>query len=79
LPLFSGGNGRYRVAKQFRAPRGIHGIISMESLYENSGVVVRQLVDSAGSGLVIPVINLCFDGSVHNNNDELINNFLYYL
>jgi predicted CoA-substrate-specific enzyme activase len=79
LPLFSGGNGRYRVAKQFRPPKGIHGIISMESLYENSGVVVRQLVDSAGSELVIPVLNLCFDGSVHNNNDELINNFLYYL
>jgi hypothetical protein len=79
LPMFSGGNGRYRVAKQFRPPRGIHGIISMESLYENSGVVVRQLVDSAGSELGIPVLNLCFDGSAHNNNDELINNFLYYL
>ncbi|NDY71851.1 CoA activase [Desulfobacter hydrogenophilus] len=76
LPLFSGSNGRYRLAKRFTqtAP---HGILEIGSAYENTGIITRQLGDSKSNP--IPVLNLVFDGSDHNGNKELLRNFLYYL
>jgi len=68
LPLFSGSNGRYRLAKRFTrtAP---HGILEIGSAYENTGIITRQLGDSKPNP--IPVLNLVFDGSEHNGNNEL--------
>ena len=76
LPLFSGSNGRYRLAKRFTrtAP---HGILEIGSAYENTGIITRQLGDSNPSP--IPVLNLVFDGSDHNGNKELLRNFIHYL
>ncbi|MDY0360980.1 MAG: acyl-CoA dehydratase activase [Desulforegulaceae bacterium] len=76
FPLFTGSNGRYRLAKRF-SHTNINGIINLGSAYENTGIITRQLGESRPS--YIPVLNLIFDGSDHNINKELIGNFLYYL
>ncbi len=76
LPMFTGGNGRYRMAKRFTrtAP---NGIVEMGSAYENTGIITRQLAETRPAG--IPVLSLVFDGSAHNKNAELLRNFIYYL
>jgi len=76
LPLFSGSNGRYRLAKRFTrtAP---NGILEIASAYENTGIITRQLGDSKPNP--IPVLNLVFDGSGHNGNKELLRNFIHYI
>lgn len=76
LPLFSGSNGRYRLAKRFTqaAP---NGILEIASAYENTGIIARQLGDAIPNP--IPVLNMVFDGSSHNGNKELLQNFIHYI
>ena len=76
LTLFSGSNGRYRLAKRFTQTTA-HGILDLSSAYENTGIITRQIEGSKPGD--IPVINLVFDGSAHNGNRELLRNFIYYL
>ena len=70
-----GGNGRYRYAKTLQAIQNGYAIVDASSLYENTGIAVRQLVgDSSGR-----VLHLSFDGSPSASNDERLRSFLYYL
>lgn len=76
LKLFSGGNGRYRIAKQLVLDN-VDGILNISSMYENTGTVLKLIRDKKIQQ--IPTIDLCFDGSSHSDNDEKINNFIYYI
>ena len=75
LPLFSGSNGRYRMAKR-QTESGAHALLELASAYENTGIITRQLGDKALETL--PVLPLVFDGSDHNGARELLRNFMYY-
>jgi hypothetical protein len=79
LPLFSGGNGRYRLAKILRCGSHMDGIISMESMYMNSGVVVMQLAERNGDPGQKPLLFLTFDGSAHDRHEDLVGSFLHCL
>jgi len=54
-----------------------HGILEIGSAYENTGTIIRQLGDSKPN--TIPILNLVFDGSDQNGNNELMRNFLHYI
>lgn len=79
LPLYSGGNGRYRMVKQFRCPVEINGVLILSSMYENTGTILKLLKDKYEKELSYPTIELYFDGSKHGGNDEKIQNFIYYI
>ncbi len=79
LPLYSGGNGRYRMIKQFRCSEDINGVMVLNSMYENTGTIIKILKDTRQNEIKYPLIELYFDGSKHSNNDEKIQNFIYYI
>lgn len=79
LPLYCGGNGRYRMIKQFRCPATINGALILNSMYENTGTILKLLKDGYQKEFNYPVIELSFDGSKHSGNDEKIQNFIYYI
>ncbi|WDV45139.1 acyl-CoA dehydratase activase [Clostridiaceae bacterium M8S5] len=76
LPLYSGGNGRYRIAKQMRCTNNIDGVLAMSSMYENTSTIINLLKTEKED---IPILQLCFDGSLHSSNEEKIQNFIYYI
>ncbi|QZY53962.1 acyl-CoA dehydratase activase [Crassaminicella profunda] len=79
LPLYCGGNGRYRMVKPLRCPEHMNGILLMSSMYENTGTILKLLKEQDKNILIQPNIELCFDGSLHSGNDEKIQNFIYYI
>ena len=79
LPLYCGGNGRYRMIKQFRCSEKIDGILTVNSMYENTGTILKLLKDKYSDELKHPIIDLCFDGSEHSDNNDKIENFIYYI
>lgn len=79
LPLYSGGNGRYRMIKQFRCSDEINGILTLNSMYENTGTILKILRDKYNDELKHPIIDLSFDGSEHSDNNDKIENFIYYI
>ncbi len=79
LPIYSGGNGRYRMIKQFRCPAKTNGLLVFSSMYENTGTIIKLLKDKHEKEFMYPIIELSFDGSKHSGNDERIQNFIYYI
>ncbi|WP_378955180.1 acyl-CoA dehydratase activase [Pelosinus sp. sgz500959] len=79
LPLYAGGAGRYRLAKMFRCPEYVDGILTVSSMYENTATIQRILRDRDKGELKHPVLDLAFDGSSHSNNKELLDTFMHYL
>ncbi len=69
-----GGFGRYRYAKTKSVLARGGAVISSSSLYENTGIVVRQLLGPSGR-----VLNLSFDGALNSSIDERLSAFLHYL
>ncbi|QXM05326.1 acyl-CoA dehydratase activase [Crassaminicella indica] len=79
LPLYSGGNGRYRMVKSLRCSDNINGLLLLTSMYENTGTILKLLRDQDEKVMSVPSIELCFDGTLHSGNDEKIKNFIYYI
>ncbi|WIF95712.1 acyl-CoA dehydratase activase [Caminicella sporogenes] len=79
LPLYRGGNGRYRMVKSLRCSNSIHGILLLSSMYENTGTILKILKEQDENVLTKPTIELYFDGSLYSGNDEKIQNFIYYI
>ena len=77
LDLYSGGNGRYRMIKQYRCSNGINGILNLNSMYENTGTILKLLKDE--KKINCPILEVSFDESKHSGNDEKIDNFIYYI
>ena len=79
LGLFNGGHGRYRIARMLRCNKNMDGIVTMTSMYENTGIILGIIGDRYLGELEKPVLNLTYDGSSHINNEDVIDNFIYYL
>lgn len=75
LPVFAGGNGRYRLAKKCIGHETAEAQLLLDPAYENTGVVLRQLADSVS----LPSLELALDG--HNTDDEFsrLKSFLHFL
>ena len=79
LGLFNGAYGRYRIAKIFRTNGKVDGIITMASMYENTDIILGIIREKYQNELNKPVLSLAYDGSSYSNNEDLIDNFIFYL
>jgi predicted CoA-substrate-specific enzyme activase len=77
--FYAGANGRYRAAKVLGNLPGIDGVITVASLYENTGIALNVLQKGFTSGRKKPLLNLVFDGNRNENDRTKLQSFLYYL
>ncbi len=76
---YAGANGRYRAAKITCGNPGIQGIITVASMYENTGISLGILQNGFAEGKLKPVLNLTFDGNKNENDETKVESFLYFL
>jgi predicted CoA-substrate-specific enzyme activase len=76
---YSGANGRYREAKILGELNGIDGIMTVASMYENTGIVMNALYKGFSKKNQRPLLNLTFDGNKNENDETKIESFMYYL
>lgn len=79
LGHFYGGNGRYRLAKTLTPPRAADGLLTVSSMYENTGIALASLLDADPSRLPLPRLNLVFDGGCSQSDELKLQTFLHYL
>jgi len=77
LGFYAGTNGRYRESKILGELKGIDGIITATSMYENTGIALNIL--HRGFENEKPVLNLTFDGNRNENDETRMESFIYYL
>ncbi|WP_101696297.1 acyl-CoA dehydratase activase [Clostridium minihomine] len=75
LPMFSGGNGQYRFAKSILGLPGVHGILNVASMYENTATILNLLSENRE----LPCLSLSFDGNPGSHDELRISSFLCYL
>lgn len=76
---YAGAFGRYRESKTLGETTGIDGIVTVSSLYENTGILLNVLHNGFGEGKRIPILNLTFDGNKNENDATRVESFLQYL
>lgn len=76
---FAGANGRYRGAKICAPLKNIHGIITLNSMYENTGIALKTAQRGFERSNNHPIINLMFDGNTSDNEESKLASFIYYL
>jgi predicted CoA-substrate-specific enzyme activase len=76
---YAGAFGRYRESKILGELEGIDGVITVTSMYENTGILLNTLHKGFKNGNNKPVLNLTFDGNDNENDEVKIESFLYYL
>ncbi|BCS88121.1 acyl-CoA dehydratase activase [Pseudodesulfovibrio sediminis] len=77
LGYYTGAFGRYRSVKAGSLPPGPDGIISVSSMYENTGISLEILRNGSDGGL--PHLHLTFDGNPNANDRIKTESFLHYL
>lgn len=76
---YSGGNGRYRQSKTLSESIKIDGIITVASMYENTGIVLNILRKGFEKENSKPILNLTFDGNKNENDETKVESFIYYI
>lgn len=79
LKYFNGGDGKYRLGKTLDFNSKVNGIISSNSMYENTNTVLKHILENKKKDILKPYINLEFDYSTHGNMNFLLDSFLFYL
>lgn len=79
IGYYSGAFARYREAKTLCNSVNIDGIITVASLYENTGVSLNILHDGFSDETSKPILNLTFDGNNNENDKSKVESFIYYL
>lgn len=74
LALFAGANGRYRYAKAAEMLRRGHAVITMHSLYENTGTILSVLLAEEKQAL----LELGMDDTCEKIARERLDSFLHY-
>ncbi|WP_291325510.1 acyl-CoA dehydratase activase [Desulfovibrio sp. UCD-KL4C] len=77
LGYYSGAFGRYRGAKIVEEMSGVKGVISVSSMYENTGISLGILKDRMKETPPAPVLSLTFDGNMNENNRIKVDSFIY--
>jgi predicted CoA-substrate-specific enzyme activase len=77
--FYAGAGGRYRAAKVLGDLPQIDGVITVASLYENTGIALNVLQKGFRSGRKKPLLNLVFDGNRNENDRTKLQSFLYYI
>lgn len=79
IGLYAGAFGRYRAARALTPPAGTDGLISVASMYENTGISLGILHKGLAEGRTIPWLDLTFDGTRNENDRTKTESFIYYL
>lgn len=79
MGYYSGAFGRYRGAKLCSEMKGIDGILTLNSMYENTGIALNVMAGGFHRKNNKPVLNLAFDGNNNDNDQVKLSSFLYYL
>jgi len=80
LGLYAGGFGRYRAAKMLGQHGGAKGLITLASLYENTGTIINiRLADEALKQQLLPVLTLTLDADMTETEQAKIDNYVYAL
>lgn len=79
LGFYAGANGRYRVAKLLSDLQNYDGVITVSSIYENTGIALNIIQKEFENSNSKPVLNLSFDASKNENDEVKVNSFLHYL
>lgn len=77
--LYAGGFGRYRAAKMFGSAGNADGILTLSSLYENTGIALDILSKKYEGEDNKAVLNLTFDGTENENDIKKLESFIHYL
>ena len=76
---YAGAFGRYRQARLLEAMPTIQGVITVASMYENTGISLGILHNRLAGENSLPILNLCFDGNRNMNDQAKLDAFIYYL
>ena len=76
---YAGAFGRYREAKVLGLPASVSGVITLSSMYENTGILLNTLHKGFDSDHQKPILNLTFDGTRNEHDESKVESFLYYL
>jgi len=80
LGLYAGGFGRYRVAKMLGQHGGARGLVTLASLYENTGTIINiRLAEEALKRQLLPVLSLTLDADMTETEQAKIDNYVYAL
>jgi predicted CoA-substrate-specific enzyme activase len=79
IGYYAGANGRYREAKVLGELDKIDGIITLASMYENTGIALNILHKGFEKANSKPILNLTFDGNKNENDETKIESFMYYI
>ncbi|TQD23457.1 acyl-CoA dehydratase activase [Methanolobus vulcani] len=81
LGYYAGAFGRYRKAKILGELNSIDAIITVASMYENTGILLNAVQNQKETDhdKKRPILNLTFDGNANENDDVRIETFLHYL
>lgn len=79
LRYFNSGNGKYRLGKILDFNTRMDGIITVNSMYENTNIVLRHILENKLKNSLKSYLNLEFDYSENENINFLLDNFIYYL
>lgn len=76
---YSGAFGRYRGACVQRDVPGVDGVITVSSMYENTGISLGVLQKGFRRERSRPVLNLTFDGLGNESDRTRLESFLHYI
>ena len=79
LGFYAGSFGRYRNAKPYGNLSGARGIISVTSMYENTGISLDILQKRRNEGASLPMQTLTFDGNRNKADEIKTESFLFYI
>nr|WP_321258420.1 acyl-CoA dehydratase activase [uncultured Pseudodesulfovibrio sp.] len=79
LGYYAGAFGRYRSVKTMGNLPQVDGVISVASMYENTGISLDILQGHANGKKKTPTLNLTFDGNKNENDLIKTDSFIYYL
>lgn len=79
LKYLSGGDGKYRLGKVLDFNSKVDGIITVNSMYENTNIILKHVLENNKKDILKSYINLEFDYSTHSNINFLLDSFLFYL
>lgn len=79
LGYYAGAFGRYRSVKAMGNLPQVDGVISVASMYENTGISLDILQENTNGKRKIPALNLTFDGNKNENDRIKTDSFIYYL
>ncbi len=79
LGYYAGTFGRYRGSKPTGLLSGVEGVITVTSMYENTGISLGILHNGPEEGQTLPTLNLTFDGNRNENDRVKVESFIYYI